>query len=134
MKKEKKNNKKEEVIVEKKSKKVLSFFMTTLNGMAYGLFATLIVGTIVKTLAENILFGNAKVIVDIKNILVNCSNFVMLLTGAGIGVGIALVLKFDALKTIVLASSIFVSSKTGCCFFTISLVSILCNSTFFCSP
>lgn len=104
MKKEKKNNKKEEVIVEKKSKKVLSFFMTTLNGMAYGLFATLIVGTIVKTLAENILFGNAKVIVDIKNILVNCSNFVMLLTGAGIGVGIALVLKFDALKTIVLAS------------------------------
>ena len=33
-----------------KENKVLDFFIKTLNGMAYGLFATLIVGTIIKTI------------------------------------------------------------------------------------
>ena len=33
----------EKPVEEKKSKKVLNFFITTLNGMAYGLFATLII-------------------------------------------------------------------------------------------
>ena len=34
----------------KKENKVLSFLITTLNGMAYGLFATLIIGTIIATI------------------------------------------------------------------------------------
>ena len=33
-------------VQEKKNNKILDFFMKTLNGMAYGLFATLIIGTI----------------------------------------------------------------------------------------
>ena len=37
---------------EKKENKILSFFITTLNGMAYGLFATLIVGTIIATIGN----------------------------------------------------------------------------------
>ena len=35
---------------EKKSKKILNFVIKTMNGMAYGLFATLIVGTILATI------------------------------------------------------------------------------------
>lgn len=84
--------------------KVSSFFLTTLNGMAYGLFATLIVGTIVKTIAQYIFVGDIEFIKFLNKLFVNGSSFLTLLTGAGIGVGIALALKFDALKTIVLAS------------------------------
>ena len=40
----------EEPKKEKKSKKILDFFITTLDGMAYGLFATLIIGTILGTI------------------------------------------------------------------------------------
>ena len=39
----------------KKENKVLDFFTKTLNGMAYGLFATLIIGTIFGTIGT--LFG-----------------------------------------------------------------------------
>ena len=37
----------DEEILEEEKKKVLNFFITTLNGMAYGLFSTLIIGTII---------------------------------------------------------------------------------------
>ena len=40
---------------ETKQNKILNFFVTTLNGMAYGLFATLIIGTIIGTIGT--LFG-----------------------------------------------------------------------------
>ena len=33
--------------IKQKENKILDFFITTLNGMAFGLFATLIVGTII---------------------------------------------------------------------------------------
>ena len=36
----------------KKENKVLDFFIKTLNGMAYGLFATLIIGTIFGTIGS----------------------------------------------------------------------------------
>ena len=96
---------------EKKNKPVLEFLMKTLNGMAYGLFATLIVGTIFATFGNFFkdgassnqfcnfmyrIFGDIKGSQSISTVLKN-------LTGAGIGVGIALSLKFDPLKTIVLA-------------------------------
>ena len=96
---------------EKREKPVLGFLMKTLNGMAYGLFATLIVGTIFATFGNFFkdgastnqfcnfmyrIFGDVKGSQSISSVLKN-------LTGAGIGVGIALALKFDPLKTIVLA-------------------------------
>ena len=51
-------------------KKVLDFIIKTMNGMAYGLFSTLIVGTIVSTIAgffpENgFIYGFLKFISDI---------------------------------------------------------------------
>jgi len=81
----------------KKQNKVLNFFITTLNGMAYGLFATLIIGTILATIAR--LFKG-----EAYNVVSGCATLLQCLTGAGIGVGIALALKMDSLKTIALAS------------------------------
>ena len=42
----------DEEILEEEKKKVLDFFITTLNGMAYGLFSTLIIGTIIATIGQ----------------------------------------------------------------------------------
>lgn len=103
-KKQGKIDKKEEIFEIKKEKKILNFFMTTLNGMAYGLFATLIVGTIIETLAKYLFSFDVEFIKFIKDVFISSASFIKVLTGAGIGVGIALSLKFDALKTIVLAS------------------------------
>ena len=91
-------------------KKILNFFTVTLGGMANGLFATLIIGTIFATIGsffgiwDN---GFCNFMVDIigSNTHKSGLSFVLQnLTGAGIGVGIALALKFDALKTVCLAA------------------------------
>lgn len=98
----------------KKENKVLDFFTKTLNGMAYGLFATLIVGTIFGTIGTLFNYGAGNPFCDFMTSLFNghvtesgkwigISNILQCITGAGIGVGIALSLKFDPLKTIVLA-------------------------------
>lgn len=88
-------------------KQLMEFFQTTLNGMAYGLFATLIIGTIILTIGK--LFPNGEdansFCIFMNKILVNGSTCLQYITGAGIGIGIALALKLDVLKTIVLASS-----------------------------
>ena len=106
---------------EKKNKPVLDFFMKTLNGMAYGLFATLIVGTIFGTIGTLFSFGEGNGFCDFMFKIFNSQNglafILQCLTGAGIGVGIALALGFDPLKTIVLASvgelAAYVSLSTG---------------------
>jgi len=92
-------DKKPEVEEKTTGKKVLDFFITTLNGMAIGLFATLIIGTIINTIGK---FFPADTFM--YTILVNGSTALQFLTGAGIGVGIALALKFNPLQTIVLAA------------------------------
>jgi len=95
--------------MKEKKNKVFDFFITTLNGMAYGLFATLIIGTIIGTIGTLFQIGAGNSFCDfIFNILGNGTKsgvaFVLeALTGAGIGVGIALALKFTPLQTIVLA-------------------------------
>ncbi len=91
-------------------KKVKNFFTVTLGGMANGLFATLIIGTIFATIGS--IFGiwdNAfcNFMVDVigsNKVKGGLSLVLQVLTGAGIGVGIALALKLDALKTICLAA------------------------------
>ena len=99
---------KENINMEKprKENEVLSFFITTLNGMAYGLFATLIIGTIIATIGQLFLKGNngvcqliGKALGDGKS---GASFVLQVLTGAGIGVGIALTLKLNPLDTIVI--------------------------------
>ena len=97
-----------EIVEEKKEKKpnkILSFFITTLNGMAYGLFATLIIGTIINTIGG---FFNPDLnsFTSFMNQTLKFAggNVLSYLTGAGIGVGVAVALKFDALKIIVLGA------------------------------
>lgn len=96
-------------------KKISDFFTQTLNGMAYGLFATLIIGTIFATIgnlfalgtSSNFCLGVGKLINGYKDgdkSWLGLANILQCLTGAGVGVGIALALKFDPLKTIVLAA------------------------------
>ncbi len=99
-----------------KEKPVLNFLMKTLNGMAYGLFATLIVGTIFATIGTLFGYGadSSKFCAFMLHLFnghetadgkwVGIATILQWVTGAGIGVGIALALKFDPLKTIVLAA------------------------------
>lgn len=95
---------------EKLSKKTVGeFFIKTLNGMAYGLFATLIIGTIFATIGTLFNYGAGNAFCDFMVKVIGTgksgiSYVLQILTGAGIGVGIALALKFDPLKTITLAA------------------------------
>ncbi len=75
-------------------RRVKSFVMTTMNGMVYGLFATLIIGVIFQQ------FGR---LLGIPLIEVTLAGALMGLTGVGIGMGIALSLKMDGLKMVVAA-------------------------------
>ncbi|MBQ0110959.1 MAG: PTS sugar transporter subunit IIC [Oscillospiraceae bacterium] len=58
------------------------FFIDGLSGMALGLFSTLIIGTILEQLGK--LIGG-----DVGPIIITCSGVAKVLTGAGIGVGVA---------------------------------------------
>lgn len=78
------------------NKGFLDFLIKTLNGMAYGLFATLIVGTIISTMNQYIFKLDA---------LAEVAEIVKSLMGVGIGLGVAWSLKYDGLKLIVGAVS-----------------------------
>lgn len=107
--------------METKQRPVLDFFIKTLNGMAYGLFATLIIGTIFATIGTLFSFGDGNPFCDFMTNIIGkgdkgISYVLQILTGAGIGVGVALALKFDPLKVVVLAAvgevSAYFSLKT----------------------
>ena len=93
---------------ETKENKILEFFRNTLNGTAYGLFATLIVGTIVGTIATFFSYGAGNPFCDFMAKILGSKTglafILQLLTGAGIGIGVALSLKLTPLKTIILAA------------------------------
>ena len=69
-------------------------FIDGLSGMAYGLFATLIIGTIIGQIGT--LFGNNV----IGQYLIAMGNAAKTITGAGIGVGVACKLKSAPLTTV----------------------------------
>ncbi|HHX79749.1 MAG TPA: PTS sugar transporter subunit IIC [Acholeplasmataceae bacterium] len=71
-------------------KDFLDYLIKTFNGMAFGLFSTLIVGTIINTLGELLNFAFFQ---ELATLLKN-------LTGVGIGIGIAWSLKLDGLRLI----------------------------------
>ena len=75
-------------------KRIKPFIMTTMNGMVYGLFATLIIGVIIQQ------FGK---LLSIELVEITLSNTLKGLMGVGIGMGIALALKMDGLKLVVSA-------------------------------
>ena len=94
-----------------KKKKVLDFVVTTLGGMASGLFATLIVGTIFSTIgslfdiwSDTAFFGFLAKAFGTNTDNTGISSVLKILTGAGIGIGIALSLKLDTLKVVVLGA------------------------------
>ena len=72
-------------------------FIDGLSGMAYGLFSTLIIGTILCQIAS-LLGGN--IVADYLNAM---GNIAKTLTGAGIGVGVACKLKTAPLTTVAAA-------------------------------
>lgn len=82
-----------------KSKQVLNFVIKTMNGMAYGLFATLIVGTILATIG-----GFFKDSSYIGKLIITVAKFLQNMTGVGIGLGIAWSMKLDGLKLIAITA------------------------------
>lgn len=74
-------------------KKVLDFIIKTMNGMAYGLFSTLIIGTIISTIGG---FFSDGTFVNV--FLTQIATFLKNITGIGIAIGIAWSLKLDGLK------------------------------------
>ena len=88
----------------KKSKTVLNFFIKTMNGMAFGLFATLIIGTLLDTIA-NIPLGEG-----FTSFFTTLASALKLATGAGIGIGIAYSMGFRDLKLISLGLAGFIAS------------------------
>ncbi len=68
------------------------FIMTTMNGMVYGLFATLIIGVIIQQIGA---------LVNVPLLETTLANTLKGLMGVGIGIGIALSLKMDGLKMVV---------------------------------
>lgn len=84
-------------------KKVIDFISKTSSGMAMGLFATLIVGTIIKQLCS---FGDGwQVGIDIATIIIN-------LMGVGIALGVAISMKKD-LSVLEIASLLVVGAITS---------------------
>lgn len=75
-----------------KERKVKGFIMTTMNGMVYGLFATLIIGVIVKQIGT---------LLDIPLLYDTVYNRLASLMGVGIGIGIGISLKMNGLKLVV---------------------------------
>lgn len=91
------------MIMKNKLKQSFDFVLKTTNGMAYGLFATLIIGTIIGEIGKLFGLGSNSFCSFMSSILSQTSTVLQSLTGAGIGIGIALALKFDTLKTVALA-------------------------------
>lgn len=73
------------------NKRLLDYFIKTLNGMAYGLFSTLIIGVIFKQIGQ---LTGWDFLIDLYSILAG-------LMGIGIGIGVAYSLNLTGLKLIV---------------------------------
>lgn len=73
-----------------KERKVLNYFIKTLNGMALGLFSTLIIGVIIRQIGD---FTNIDAISQLAAVL-------MSLMGVGIGIGVAWSLKLTGLPLV----------------------------------
>jgi len=82
-----------------KKKSVLNFFITSFNGMAIGLFSTLIIGVIISQLSK--IFGYIPNMEIIETALFDLSVILKSLMGIGIGFGIAITLKLEGIKLIV---------------------------------
>lgn len=83
-----------------KLRNLKSFMMTSTNGMAIGLFGTLIIGTIIDLFAQ----------IPGAEFIKSWSNAIKGLMGAGIGLGVALSLKKSGVATVAIMAAGFVGN------------------------
>lgn len=80
---------------------IKDFFIKTFNGMALGLFSTLIIGTIIGRIGIILDIENSNIVLStITEGLRALSSLLTTLTGVGIGIGIAFSMKLEGLKLI----------------------------------
>lgn len=92
------------------TKRIKDFFMSTTNGMALGLFATLIIGTIIGTIALPFNVAGNDGLLGTYTTLTALATALKFATGFGIGIGVAYAMKMDGLKLISGAVSGFIAS------------------------
>ena len=95
--------------MENNRKKALNFFITSFNGMAIGLFSTLIIGVILTQFSK--LFGNIPGFDFASTGLLELSNILKPMMGIGIGFGVAIALKLDGIKLVVAGVSGGIATK-----------------------
>lgn len=87
----------ESVIKKSKFKQVINYISKTSNGMALGLFGTLIIGVIVSQIASFFNNSSTKTFYEVLNLI---GTSLQSLVGCGIGLGVALTLKLPLMQTI----------------------------------
>jgi hypothetical protein len=95
--------------MENNKKGLLNFFITSFNGMAIGLFSTLIIGVILSQFSK--LLGNVPGFEFASQGLLDLSNILKPFMGIGIGFGVAIALKLDGIKLVVAGVSGGIATK-----------------------
>ena len=85
--------------MENKRSTVMNFFIVSFNGMAIGLFSTLIIGVILTQLSK--LIGYIPGFDFLSNSLLVLANTLKPFMGIGIGFGVAISLKLEGIKLVV---------------------------------
>ncbi len=95
--------------MENNKKGLLNFFITSFNGMAIGLFSTLIIGVILSQFSK--LVGYIPGFDFTSQGLLDLSNILKPFMGIGIGFGVAIALKLDGIKLVVAGVSGGIATK-----------------------
>jgi uncharacterized protein len=95
--------------MENNKKGLLNFFITSFNGMAIGLFSTLIIGVILSQFSK--LVGYIPGFDFASQGLLDLSNILKPFMGIGIGFGVAIALKLDGIKLVVAGVSGGIATK-----------------------
>lgn len=95
--------------MENNKKGLLNFFITSFNGMAIGLFSTLIIGVILSQFSK--LVGYIPGFDFASQGLLDLSNVLKPFMGIGIGFGVAIALRLDGIKLVVAGVSGGIATK-----------------------
>jgi len=84
-----------------KSKQFLEFLVTSFNGMAIGLFSTLIIGVIIEQIGLGVSY--IPNLTYLSEYIIHIATFLKSMMGIGIGIGMAFALKQEGLKLVIVA-------------------------------